>query len=194
MNRDTQLQAVRSRKEPWDIVVVGGGATGVGIALDAASRGLSVALFEQSDFGKGTSSRSTKLVHGGVRYLAQGNISLVREALYERAVLLRNAPHLVHRLGFVIPATSLAAGAWYRMGIGVYDLLAGSERIGGSRWLTAAETLKALPGLRTDQARAAILFYDGQFDDSRLLIGLACTAASLGAVLLNYMPVTSFLS
>lgn len=163
------------------------------MALDAASRGYSVALLEQSDFGKGTSSRSTKLIHGGVRYLAQGNVNLVREALYERAVLLRNAPGLVRRLGFVIPASSLAEAAWYRLGIGVYDLLAGSQRIGTSRWLSSDELRSQFPGGRLDRFRAGVLFHDGQFDDARLLIAMARTATKLGAVLLNYAEVKALM-
>jgi glycerol-3-phosphate dehydrogenase len=193
MNRQASLEAVRNHRDPWDLVVIGGGATGVGIALDAASRGYSVALFEQSDFGKGTSSRSTKLIHGGVRYLAQGDIGLVREALYERALLLRNAPAYVRELAFVIPATSYVEALWYRAGIGVYDMLAGSERIGRSALLSGRAVRDALPGIRAQAFDAGVLFHDGQFDDARLLIGIARTAAAHGAVLLNYAPVTGFL-
>src|SRR5258708_37576622 len=125
MNRDAILERVRKRTGAWDIIVIGGGATGVGCAVDAASRGLDVVLLEQHDFGKGTSSRSTKLVHGGVRYLAQGNISLVREALKERGILLRNAPHVVHKQAFIVPCYSLWQKVFYGVGLKVYDLLSG---------------------------------------------------------------------
>lgn len=175
------------------MVIVGGGATGVGIALDAASRGYKTALFEQSDFGKGTSSRSTKLIHGGVRYLAQGNISLVREALHERSVLMRNAPHLVHALGFVIPAESFAEAAFYRTGIGLYDVLAGADKVGRSALMGSNETHRMLPGLREHGIRAGVLFHDCQFDDARLLISLVRTASAIGAACLNYGKVESFL-
>ncbi|MBC7928777.1 MAG: glycerol-3-phosphate dehydrogenase/oxidase [Bryobacteraceae bacterium] len=186
LSRESSIAEVRHRSEPWDFVVVGGGATGVGIALDAASRGYSVALIEQSDFGKGTSSRSTKLVHGGVRYLAQGNFALVREALSERALLLQNAPGLVKPLGCVIPAGSAFEAAWYRTGIGLYDFLAGGQVLGASRWLQGSAVQAAVPGLRTDSFPAGVLFYDGQFDDARLLIAIARTAAAKGAIQLNY--------
>src|SRR5580658_10221444 len=139
MNRDASLQALLSRTEPWDIAIIGGGATGVGIALDAASRGYSVCLLEQSDFGKGTSSRSTKLIHGGVRYLQQGNISLVMEALHERGILRRNAPHLVHDLAFVVPNYSWWEAPFYGIGMKVYDLLAGKYGFGKSRILSREE-------------------------------------------------------
>ncbi|MDZ4802848.1 MAG: glycerol-3-phosphate dehydrogenase/oxidase [Bryobacteraceae bacterium] len=169
------------------MAVIGGGATGLGVALDAATRGYATVLIEQADFGKGTSSRSTKLVHGGVRYLAQGNVPLVREALYERGLLLKNAPGLAHALGFVIPASSLAEAAWYRSGIGAYDFLAGAQRLGNSKWLSANEVSTLLPGIRPAGVRAGVLFYDGQFDDARLLISIALTAAAAGAVLINYV-------
>ncbi len=194
LNRANCLAAVRSQTGPWDIVVVGGGATGVGIALDAASRGYRVALFEQSDFGKGTSSRSTKLIHGGVRYLAQGNVALVREALHERTLLLRNAPGLVHPLGFVIPVRNWAEGFWYRSGIAVYDLLAGpSGTAGRSGWLNLAETRRQLPGLAPQGVSGGVRFFDAQFDDARLLIAIARSAAAHGAVLLNYARVCGFI-
>lgn len=130
MDRRSSLKAALDRTEPWDVVVVGGGATGVGCALDAAVRGYSVLLLEQHDLGKATSSRSTKLVHGGVRYLRQGNISLVREALRERGILLRNAPHVVHEQAFVVPCYSISQKLFYGIGLKVYDLLAGSRSLG----------------------------------------------------------------
>ena len=178
-----------TRDGPWDIAVIGGGATGVGIAVDAASRGYSVCLLEQSDFGKGTSSRSTKLVHGGVRYLQQGNISLVMEALKERGILRRNAPHLVHDLAFVVPNYVWWEAPFYGIGMKVYDMLAGRFGFGKSRLLSKDEVLERIPTLEQEGLRGGVLYYDGQFDDSRLLIDLAQTAEQQGAVLLNYARV-----
>ena len=156
------------------MVIVGGGATGVGVAVDAASRGYDVLLLEQRDFGKGTSSRSTKLVHGGVRYLEQGNISLVMEALKERGLLRQNAPHLVHDLAFVVPELPWWEMPFYGIGLKVYDLLAGKYGFGRSHILSREETLRApAHDLQTDGLRGGVVYYDGQFDDSRLLINLA---------------------
>jgi glycerol-3-phosphate dehydrogenase len=171
-------------------VVIGGGATGAGIAVDAATRGLDVLLLEREDFGKGTSSRSTKLVHGGVRYLEQGNISLVMEALKERGILRQNAPHLVHDLAFVVPNYSWWEAPFYGIGMKVYDLLAGKYGFGKSRILSREETLERLPTIQTEGLRGGVMYYDGQFDDSRLLIHLMMTAAENGATLLNYAEVT----
>lgn len=193
MRRDVQVEYLRNFTGEFDIVVIGGGASGAGVAADAASRGYSVVLLEQSDFGKGTSSRSTKLVHGGVRYLAQGDVPLVREALHERAAMLRNAPHVVRPLGFVIPAKSLAEAAYYRAGIGVYDILAGSERFAKSAFLSRRQTLLALPGLRAEGIRAGVLFHDGQFDDARYLLSLIATALKAGAVAASYVRAESLL-
>jgi glycerol-3-phosphate dehydrogenase len=175
------------------MVVVGGGATGVGIALDAASRGYDVLLLEQSDFGKGTSSRSTKLVHGGVRYLEQGNISLVMEALKERGLLRQNAPHLVTDLGFVVPNYDWWEAPFYGLGLKVYNLLSGKYGFGASRILSREETLEYLPTIKTEGLRGGVIYFDGQFDDTRLLIDLVRTAADQGATLLNYMPVLSLI-
>lgn len=175
---------------PWDIAIIGGGATGAGIAVDAASRGYSVVLLEQSDFGKGTSSRSTKLVHGGVRYLQQGNVSLVREALRERTILLRNAPHVVSSLPLVVPAYAQWERVFYGAGLTAYDLLAGQSGFGRSAMLSRRTTLERLPQLQPGGLRGGVLYYDGQFDDTRLLINLVQTAAEHGAVLLNYARVT----
>jgi glycerol-3-phosphate dehydrogenase len=183
------LARVKERSEPWDIVVIGGGATGVGVAVDAANRGFAVLLLERMDFGTATSSRSTKLVHGGVRYLEQGNVSLVMEALKERGLLRQNAPHLVHDLGFVVPNYSWWEAPFYGIGMKVYDLLAGKYGFGKSRLLSREETLEQLPTIQTNGLRGGVIYYDGQFDDSRLLIHLAATAADQGAVLLNYAPV-----
>jgi glycerol-3-phosphate dehydrogenase len=192
MNRQTFLHRIRDRREPWDLAVVGGGATGVGVAVDAASRGYSVVLFDQSDFGKGTSSRSTKLVHGGVRYLQQGNISLVMEALKERGLLLQNAPHLVHDLPFVVPNYQWWEAPFYGIGLRVYDMLAGKYGFGRSQVLSPEEVLKRIPTLEAEGLRGGVLYHDGQFDDSRLLINLAQTAAEQGACLVNYARVIKF--
>src|SRR5712691_10456822 len=150
MTRSEMTSRLADHPEPWDMIVVGGGATGVGVAIDAASRGYDVLLLEQSDFGKGTSSRSTKLAHGGVRYLEQGNIPLVMEALKERGLMRRNAPHLVHDLAFVVPNYDWWEAPFYGVGLRIYDLLAGKYGFGRSRILTKEETLERLPTIRTD--------------------------------------------
>jgi len=191
VNRDEMLERLLGEREPWDMVVVGGGATGVGVAVDAASRGYDVLLLEQSDFGKGTSSRSTKLVHGGVRYLEQGNISLVMEALKERGLLRQNAPHLVSDLAFVVPNYEWWEAPFYGVGLKVYNLLAGRYGFGESEVLSREETLARLPTIKTEGLRGGVVYYDGQFDDARLLINLAETAVEQGATLLNYAPVTA---
>src|SRR5258705_10852347 len=186
MNRNAMLRRVASHPQPWDIAVVGGGATGMGIAVDAASRGYDVLLLERADFGKGTSSRSTKLVHGGVRYLEQGNVALVMEALKERGLMRRNAPHLVSDLAFVVPNYSWWEAPFYGIGLKLYDLLAGRYGFGASRILSKEETLERLPTIKTEGLRGGVIYFDGQFDDARLLINLAETAFEQGAVLLNY--------
>lgn len=188
MNRGEMIERLRERREPWDFVVIGGGATGVAIALDAASRGYQVALVEKHDFGKGTSSRSTKLVHGGVRYLEQGNVPLVMEALKERGLLKENAPHLVSELAFVVPNYEWWEAPFYGIGLRLYDLLAGKYGFGASRNLSREETLERLPTIRTEGLRGGVVYYDGQFDDARLLTHMAMTAAEQGAVLVNYCP------
>jgi glycerol-3-phosphate dehydrogenase len=177
----------------WDLAVVGGGATGLGVALDAASRGLSVVLLESHDFAKGTSSRATKLVHGGVRYLAQGDIGLVREALHERTTLLRNAPHLAQPLPFVLPIYKLWEMPFYGAGLVMYDVLAGVAGLGRTEFLTRGKTLAALPTARPDGLKGSIRYWDGQFDDARLAVALARTAAAHGALVLNYCGVTQLL-
>ena len=189
MRRDDMLARLDARADPWDLVVVGGGATGVGIAVDAASRGYDVALLEQHDFGKGTSSRSTKLVHGGVRYLEQGNIALVMEALKERGLLRQNAPHLVSNLAFVVPNYDWWEAPFYGLGLKVYNVLAGKYGFGTSEILSRDETLARLPTIRTEGLRGGVVYYDGQFDDARLLVNLAQTAAEQGAALVNYVQV-----
>jgi len=189
MKRSEFLKRIAEHRTPWDLAIIGGGATGMGIAVDAASRGYDVVLLEQSDFGKGTSSRSTKLIHGGVRYLQQGNISLVMEALQERGILLKNAPHLVHDLQFVVPNYLWWEAPFYGIGLKVYDLLAGKYGFGASQLLTREAVLERIPTLEQEGLRGGVLYHDGQFDDSRLLIHLAFTAAEQGACLLNYAPV-----
>ncbi len=196
MRREDMLRKIRERAaagEPWDIAVIGGGATGVGVAVDAAARGFDVVLVEAHDFGKGTSSRSTKLVHGGVRYLEQGNIPLVMSALKERGLLRQNAPHLVHDLAFVVPNYSWWEAPFYGIGLKLYDLLAGKYGFGPSKLLSREETLERLPALEPEELRGGVVYYDGQFDDARLLIHLAMTAADQGATLVNYCPATELL-
>ena len=185
MNRQAMLARVKARSTPWDIVVIGGGATGVGVAVDGANRGFDVLLLERMDFGSATSSRSTKLVHGGVRYLEQGNVSLVMEALKERGLLRQNAPHLVHDLGFVVPNYSWWEAPFYGIGMKVYDLLAGKYGFGKSRLLSREETLERLPTIQTNGLRGGVIYFDGQFDDTRLLIHLAATAADQGLSLIH---------
>jgi glycerol-3-phosphate dehydrogenase len=189
MNRTTMLERVMSRSSTWDMLVIGGGATGVGVAVDAASRGYDVLLLEQHDFGKGTSSRSTKLVHGGVRYLEQGNVPLVMAALRERGLLRQNAPHLVRNLPFIVPNYDWWEAPFYGLGLKMYDLLAGRYGFGPSRTLSKEEILKEIPTIQTDGLRGGVSYFDGQFDDSRLLINLVTTAVEQGATVLNYAPV-----
>lgn len=184
-----ELLARLETGETWDVIVIGGGATGLGIAVDAASRGLSTVLLDAQDFSAGTSSRSTKLIHGGVRYLAQGNVSLVREALKERRILIENAPRLVSAKPFVVPCYGLIEREYMRIGLGMYDALAGKYGIGATEWLSKAETLKRLPGVKAEGLRGGVQFWDGQFDDARLVIALMRTAYQHGAVPLNYMSV-----
>lgn len=193
MNRDKNLQRIQSAHEPFDIVIVGGGASGLGAAVDAASRGHKVALFEQADFAKGTSSRSTKLVHGGVRYLQQGNISLVLEALRERGRLAKNAPHLVHSQSFVIPNYSWWEGPFYGVGMKVYDQLAGRLGLKPSRSLDREETIERIPTVEQDKLKGGVLYYDGQFDDARLAINLAQSAQERGGIVVNYCRCTGLI-
>ncbi len=188
MNRDASIKRIRDRSEPWDVVVIGGGATGVGVAMDAASRGFDVALVEQSDFGKGTSSRSTKLIHGGVRYLQQGNITLVRDALRERTLLRRNAPHLVHDMPFMIPCESRWQRFYYGVGLKLYDVLASSDNFGKSGAISASQAAADLPTLRPEMHRGGVVYHDGQFDDSRLLINMAATATRQGELAWSTTP------
>jgi len=187
------LVAQLARNRTYDIAVVGGGATGLGVALDAAARGFSVVLLEANDFAKGSSSRATKLVHGGVRYLAQGNISLVREALHERTTLLANAPHLAQPLPFVMPAYRLWEVPFYGIGLKLYDALAGKAGLGATELLGRAATLARIPGVQAQGLKGGVQYWDGQFDDARLAVTLARTAAAQGALLLNHFPVETLL-
>lgn len=193
MNRADMINRIEDLSEKWDFIIIGGGATGVGTAIEAASRGYRTVLFEQSDFGKGTSSRSTKLIHGGVRYLKQGNLSLVLEALKERGILYRNAPHLVHNLPFIVPNYDWWEGPFYGIGLKLYDMLAGKEGFGDSKILTKEETITHLPTLETNGLKGGVIYYDGQFDDARLVINMVKTAAEQGAAVINYMLVQSLL-
>ena len=193
MNRTLMLQHLKANPDKlWDVIIVGGGATGLGAAVDAASRGFDTLLIEQSDFAKGTSSRSTKLVHGGVRYLAQGDLSLVFEALHERGLLLQNAPHLVRNQRFIIPTYEWWEGPFYNIGMKVYDLMAGKLGLGPSQEISKEETLSAIPNLDQRGLLGGVIYYDGQFDDSRLAINLAQTAIEHGATVINYVRAVGF--
>ena len=191
IDRAALLASLRESQQPWDVLVIGGGATGLGIAVDAASRGLRTALIEARDFSSGTSSRSTKLIHGGVRYLAQGNVKLVREALIERARLIANAPALVRPLEFIVPCYRPLEREFMRIGLGLYDALAGTRGIGPTRWLSRAETMSRLPTVRTEGLDGGVSYWDAQFDDARLAIALMRTACRLGATAINYVRADS---
>lgn len=191
MNRKEQIDKLNLVKQ-YDIIIIGGGATGLGCAVDAASRGHQTLLLEKNDFAKGTSSRTTKLVHGGVRYLAQGNIRLVREALLERGRLLQNAPHVCHTLSFVVPSYKWWQKWYYGIGLSVYDFLSGKLSLGKTKLLSKSEVLRHLPGLSKINLTGGVLYFDGQFDDSRMAINLAQTAIEQGAVVINYCGVTGF--
>jgi glycerol-3-phosphate dehydrogenase len=189
-NRVSQIKQISDHSLIWDVIVIGGGATGLGTALDAASRGYKTLLLEQSDFAKGTSSRSTKLIHGGVRYLAQGNVGLVIEALRERGLLLKNAPHLVRNETFIIPNYTWLNGIFYSIGLSLYDLLAGSKSFGRSRLISKNELIRRIPNIQQNGLKSGVLYHDGQFDDTRLAIHLVLTAIEQGATILNYFKVT----
>lgn len=189
MKREKILKRLKKHKGPWDIVVIGGGATGLGAAVDAASRGYKTLLLEQHDFAKGTSSRSTKLVHGGVRYLQQGDISLVLEALKERGLMIQNAPHLVKNQAFIIPNYEWWDGPFYQVGLKVYDLMSGKLGIGSSKRLSKEETIEHIPTIDQHGLKGGVVYYDGQFDDARMALTLAKTADQYNGVLLNYFEV-----
>ena len=177
----------------YDVIIIGGGASGLGTAVDASSRGLNTVLFEAADFAKGTSSRSTKLAHGGVRYLEQGNISLVREALKERGIMAKNAAHLVKNLSFVIPNYNWWAGYFYTIGLKIYDLLAGNLSLGKSQYISKKKTIELLPTVEQKGLQNGVIYHDGQFDDARMAINLAQTAIENGACVLNYTKVVQLL-
>lgn len=192
MNRLEQLAKLQQTPN-WDIIIIGGGACGLGTAVDAASRGYKTILVEAVDFAKGTSSRSTKLAHGGVRYLEQGNISLVIEALKERGLMSKNARHLVRNLSFVIPNYNWWGGYFYTIGLTLYDVLAGRLSLGSSKYLSKAKTIELLPTVVQKGLRSGVIYHDGQFDDSRMAINLAQTAIEYGACVLNYTKVIHLL-
>jgi glycerol-3-phosphate dehydrogenase len=192
MKREDMLKRLKKVKE-WDILVIGGGASGLGTALDAASRGFKTLLLEQHDFAKGTSSRSTKLVHGGVRYLQQGDISLVLEALRERGLMLQNAPHLVRNQSFIIPNYEWWGGPFYTIGLKMYDMMAGKLGLGPSKSLSYDETIKSIPTLVQKDLKGGVIYHDGQFDDARMAIALAQTCEDYGGTVINYMEVTDLI-
>lgn len=192
MNRKAVIKKLRKEKE-WDVVIIGGGSTGLGCAVDAASRGYKTLLLEQADFAKGTSSRSTKLVHGGVRYLQQGDISMVFEALHERGLMFKNAPHLVSNQSFIIPAYDFWGGPFYTVGLKVYDMMAGKLGLGPSKHLSLEETIEAIPTVEREGLRGGVIYQDGQFDDARMAISLAQTAVDYGGTVLNYCKVNALI-
>ncbi len=194
MNRPDIISELKKQSTVlWDVIVIGGGATGLGIALDAATRGYKVLLLEQSDFAKGTSSRSTKLVHGGVRYLAQGDLLLVREALRERGLILRNAPHLTLNQEFIIPLYTLWDVVLYFFGLKFYDILAGNLSLGKSYFLSRKKTMTRLPLLVSEGLKGGMVYHDGQFDDARMALALAHSCINKGGTVINYIQVTGLL-
>jgi glycerol-3-phosphate dehydrogenase len=190
MDRSQLLQNLASVTD-WDVIIIGGGATGLGIAMDASTRGYKTLLVEQADFAKGTSSKATKLVHGGVRYLAQGDLGLVKEALHERGLLLKNAPHLTRNETFVIPNYTWFNVLKYTVGLKFYDLLSGKLSLGPSRYISKKQTIADLPTIQPEGLKGGVIYHDGQFDDSRLAINIAQTALENGATVLNYVKVES---
>ena len=193
MKRKSVLKKLRKKDKEWDIVIIGGGATGLGCAVDAASRGYKTLLLEQIDFAKGTSSRSTKLVHGGVRYLQQGDVSLVFEALKERGLMFKNAPHLVSNQSFIIPTYEWWGGPFYTVGLKVYDIMAGKLGLGPSKHLSKEEAIEAIPTVEQEGLKGGVIYHDGQFDDARMAVSLAQTANDFGASVLNYCRVKSLI-
>jgi glycerol-3-phosphate dehydrogenase len=192
MNRPEMIRQLYA-STGWEVLIIGGGATGLGIAIDAASRGYKTLLVEKNDFAKGTSSRATKLVHGGVRYLAQGNIKLVREALRERGLLLKNAPHICTTAAFILPAYRWYEKLWYGIGLKVYEFMSGSLSLGSTRILNREAVLQLLPTAKKEKLRGGVLYYDGQFDDARLAINMAQTAVANGATVVNYATAVTLL-
>lgn len=192
-DRNIYLQKITSVTAEWDLIIIGGGATGLGIALDATIRGYKTLLVEQADFAKGTSSRSTKLVHGGVRYLAQGDVKLVREASIERGLLHRNAPHLVKDQNFIVPVYTVWDRLKYTIGLKIYDWIAGRLSLGSSVFISKKETLKKIPAIQSKNLKGGVLYHDGQFDDSRLAINLVQSIWENGGYAINYMQVINLL-
>ncbi len=193
MDRSQAISLLKDTQQVWDFAIVGGGSTGLGVALDAVSRGYKVLLVEQADFAKGTSSRTTKLVHGGVRYLAQGDVMLVLEALKERGRLLQNAPHLTKNQSFVIPIYTWFDRLQYTIGLTLYDLLAGKLSLGRSTFVGRKKAIQLLPNIKTDGLKGGVIYQDGQFDDARLALNVAQTCAEKGACMLNYARMTKLL-
>jgi len=193
MDRETILKKIHKKDRQWDVLIIGGGATGLGCAVDSASRGYKTLLLEQHDFAKGTSSRSTKLVHGGVRYLQQGDVSLVFEALKERGLMFKNAPHLVTNQSFIIPSYDFWGGPFYTVGLKVYDIMAGKLGLGPSKHLSREEALEALPTVEQKGLKGGVIYQDGQFDDARMALSLALTAMDYGATVANYFKVTELI-
>lgn len=193
MKRQDMIEEIRNHTDFWDIIIIGGGASGLGAAIEASSRGYKTLLLEKYDYSKGTSSRSTKLVHGGVRYLQQGNVSLVLEALRERGLLIQNAPHLCRNQSFVVPNYDWWGGPFYGVGMKVYDMLAGKLGLGPSKILSREKTMEYLPTIEDKGLRGGVIYYDGQFDDSRLAVNMAQTAVAHGGTVANYMNVTGLL-
>ena len=191
--RSQILERLGGTSEPWDVLVIGGGASGLGAAVESAARGYRTVLVERFDFAKGTSSRSTKLVHGGVRYLEQMNVTLVLDALRERGHMLRNAPHLVHDLSFVVPAFSYLTLPYYGFGLKVYERLSGRLSFGASKLLSRQKTLEMLPGVAGEGLRGGVLYHDGQFDDARYIVALLRTFQDLGGLAINYVEATGLL-
>lgn len=193
MKREAGIKEISNKDKIWDVVIIGGGASGLGAGVDAAARGYNTLLLEKYDFAKGTSSRSTKLVHGGVRYLAQGDVSLVMEALKERGLLMQNAPHLVKNQKFIIPTYSWWSKPFYTVGLKVYDVMSGKLGLGPSINISKEETLKAIPNIQDDELEGGVIYHDGQFDDSRLAINLAETLVENGGTAINYCGVTNLI-
>ncbi len=192
MNRENNIRNL-NLNNIWDIVVIGGGASGLGVAVDAASRGYKTVLVEQHDFAKSTSSRSTKLVHGGVRYLGQGDVALVLDALKERGIFLKNAAHLVSKQEFVVPNYEWWDAPYYTIGLKIYDLMSGKKGFGTSEHISKEETLDKIPNLLEKELDGGVIYYDGQFDDSRMAITLAQTINDKGGIAINYMKVNSLI-
>ena len=193
MNRRSNIELLNRVKEPFDFLILGGGATGLGCALDASSRGYSVLLLEKYDFCKGTSSRSTKLIHGGVRYLEKGQLSLVYQALKERDILIKNAPHLVNQVGFLIPTYNYFRKIYYWIGLTLYDFISGNKIFKKSKMIGFKKALSLVPNINKEKLKGGVVYYDGQFNDSRMGIDIALTATNNNAILINYMPVESLI-